>query len=161
MIIREAKVKEREQLFREAYKLWSKNRTFTQYCEENSKEDFYGTRYIIEAEGEIVSSLILLKLKEQYDCKVYGFGSVLTPSLHTGKGYASRLLKYCLEEIIEENSIVFLYSEINPSFYERFKFRILPPHLQKDKKAVCMVLCTDSIWDKIMEGSKACLPDYF
>jgi GNAT superfamily N-acetyltransferase len=161
MIIREAKVNEREELFREAYKFWSRNRTFKQYCEDNSKEDSYGTRYIIEGEGEIVSSMILLRLKELFDCKVYGIGSVLTHSLHTGKGYASRLLKYCLEEIIEENSIVFLYSEINPSFYERLAFRTLPPHLQKDKKAVCMVLCTEPIWEKIIDGPKNGIPDYF
>ncbi len=161
MNIRKAKPEERELLFKEAYKMWSKNRTFEQYCADNGKEDAYGTRYVIEHEGELVSSLILLNLKELYGCKVYGFGSVFTLPAHTGNGYATKLLKYCIEEITGENKIMLLYSKINPEFYEKLNFRILPPHLQKDKKAICMALCGEAVWSQLVDTSIGLIPDYF
>ena len=145
----------------EAYKVCSKNRTFEQYCADNHKEDAYGTRYVMEQDGKILCSLILLRLKEICGCKVYGFGSVLTPAEYTGKGYATGLLKYCIENIIEENPMVFLYSEINPAFYERFGFQALPPHLQKNDKAVCMALCSEMMWIRLLKAPAALIPDYF
>ncbi|MGB8455869.1 MAG: GNAT family N-acetyltransferase [Anaerocolumna sp.] len=161
MIIRQAKPGERGQLFKEAYKIWNKNRTFEQYCADNGKEDAYGTRYVLEHKGRIVSSLILLNLKELYGCKVYGFGSVLTSPAYTGNGYATKLLKYCIGEITDENKIFFLYSEINPEFYGKLDFRVLPPHLQKDKKAICMVLCGADMWKQLVDIPINLIPDYF
>ncbi|QHQ63490.1 GNAT family N-acetyltransferase [Anaerocolumna sedimenticola] len=161
MLIRQAKLSEREELFREAYKEWSKNRTFEQYKADNSKEDEFGVRYVIEEDGKIVSSLIMLNLKELFGYKVYGFGSVLTPLEFAGKGYATSLLNDCMGKIDRENSIIFLYSEINPVFYERLGFKILPSYLQKDKKAVCMALCKDIIWLKLQNTSINRIPDYF
>ncbi|WMJ86692.1 GNAT family N-acetyltransferase [Anaerocolumna sp. MB42-C2] len=161
MIIRQAKPSEREELFREAYKEWSKNRTFEQYKADNSKEDKYGIRYVAEENGHIVSSLIMLKFKELFGCKVYGFGSVLTPTEYAGNGYATKLLKYCIDNVNTEDSLILLYSEINPAFYARLGFRSLPVHLQKDKKAVCMVLCADSTWKKLENTSIDRIPDYF
>lgn len=161
MLIREAAPHERDELFLEGYKVWSKNRTFEQYCVDNSKEDACGTRYVMDQDGKILSSLILLRLKEIWGCKVYGFGSVLTSAEYTGKGYATSLIKYCIENITEENSILFLYSEINPVFYERFGFKALPPHLQKDSKAVCMALCSGKMWVRLLNAPAALIPDYF
>ena len=56
MIFRQARPEETDMLFREGYKVWSRNRTYAQYCEENRKEDAYGTRYVLEVDGEVVSS---------------------------------------------------------------------------------------------------------
>lgn len=161
MTIREATAHERMVLFREAYKVWSKKRTFEQYCADNGKEDAYGTRYVMEQDGKILTSLILLRLKEIWGCQVYGFGSVLTLSEHRGKGYATALLKHCIEMIRNEKSIVFLYSEINPVFYERLGFRALPPHLQHKGTAVCMVLCSEDIWIRLNKIKKDFIPAYF
>ncbi len=161
MIIRQAKPEEHELLFGEGYKVWSKNRTFEQYCADNSREDAYGTRYVMENNGEIVSSVILLKFKKLYGNKAYGFGSVLTFQGHTGNGYATELLKSCMKEIEEENRIIFLYSEINPAFYEKLNFRVLPPHLQKDTRAVCMALCGDNAWKQLLDTHVSLIPDYF
>jgi predicted acetyltransferase len=161
VLIREAAPHERDELFLEGYKVWSKNRTFEQYCVENRKEDSYGTRYVMEQDSKILSSLILLRLKEICGCKVYGFGSVLTPPEYSGRGYATGLLKYCIENITVNDSIVFLYSEINPAFYEKFGFKALPPHLQKNGKAVCMALCSGAMWVRLLKVPAAHIPDYF
>ena len=60
MVLREAKKEKVSDLFQQGYKVWSKGRTWEKYCADNSKEDAYGTRYVLECEGEIASSLILL-----------------------------------------------------------------------------------------------------
>ncbi|MCO5385207.1 MAG: hypothetical protein NHB14_04950 [Desulfosporosinus sp.] len=64
MIFRQALPQEINFIFSEGYKEWRKNRTFEQYCSDNAKEDVYGTRYVLDVDNEIVSSLIILKLKD-------------------------------------------------------------------------------------------------
>ena len=161
MLFRQAKQEEISELFREGYLAWPRNRTFDQYCNDNSKEDAYGTRYVIEEHGEIVSSLILQNLNSINGWKVYGIGSVLTPSTHKHKGYATELLKCCLEQSIDKGDMIFLYSEIAPSFYERFHFRVLPENLQKDQESICMVQCEDEIWKELLRMPVEMLPDHF
>lgn len=161
MIFRKAKQNEIEQLFQEGYQVWSKNRTFEQYCEDNSKEDAYGTRYVIEENGEVVCSLILLYLKSIKGRKVYGIGSVLTSETQKKKGYATELLKHTLLQNVEEGAMVFLYSEVAPSFYERFRFRVLPKDLQKETESICMVLCDDMIWGELVNSPISLIPDHF
>jgi len=161
MIFRQAKQEEIDQLFREGYKVWSKNRTFEQYCSDNRKEDAYGTRYVIEDNGEIVSSLILLTLKSIDSKLVYGIGSVLTPIIYKYKGYATELLKNCIQQMHVDASLVFLYSEIDPAFYERFNFRVLPAYLQKDADSICMVLCDDDSWQVLINSGIELIPDHF
>jgi predicted acetyltransferase len=161
MIFRQSKPEEVEELFKEAYKVWSKNRTFQQYCVDNSKEDAYGIRYVIEDKKEIVSSLILLNLESIKGRKVYGIGSVLTSPKHKRKGYATELLKSSIAKVNDEAAVIFLYSELEPSFYERFHFRALPKNLQKDKGSICMVLCDDIMWKELLSSSIDHIPDHF
>lgn len=161
MIFRQSKAEEIDKLFSEGYKVWSKDRSFEKYCDDNSKEDAYGTRFVLEDNGEIVSSLIWLDIKGMYSKKVCGIGSVLTPANYKNKGYATELLKNCLQQINTDNAIVFLYSEVNPAFYERFQFRVLPANLQKDAESICMALCDDDIWNELINGSIESIPDHF
>jgi len=160
MIFRKAKPDEIEGLFAEGYKVWSRNRTFEQYCADNSKEDAKGTRYVLENDGEIVSSLMLLKLNDFQGRKVYGIGSVLTPVQHSGKGYASILLKKSIETVSDE-TLIFLHSDIRPEFYRRFGFRPLPNQLQKKEGSICMLRCVEDIWGELMAASGAHVPSYF
>ena len=160
MIFRQARSNETAGLFEEGYKVWSKNRTFEQYCADNSKEDALGTRHVIESGGEIVSSIILLKLKDFRGNKVHGIGSVLTPEKHAGKGYATMLIKHCLNTV-SKDALIFLYSDINPQFYARFGFRALPSRFQKKDNSVCMLRCNGDIWKDLLATSVAHIPNYF
>ena len=161
MIFRQAKKEEIDQLLSEGYKVWSKGRTIEQYFSENRKEDDFGIRYIIEDDEVIISSLILLTLKSINNKKVYGIGSLLTPPAYKHKGYASALLKNCLQQIYIDTSLIFLYSEIDLSFYKRYNFRMLPPNLQKDADSICMVLCNDDMWSVLISNGIALIPDHF
>ncbi|MCB8814650.1 GNAT family N-acetyltransferase [Desulfosporosinus shakirovi] len=160
MIFRQALPQERNFIFSEGYKEWSKNRTFDQYCSDNAKEDVYGTRYVLDVDSEIVSSLIMLKLKDIAGKKAYGIGSVLTPKIHAGQGYATELLKNCLQKE-KEDSFIFLFSDINPEFYKRFNFKILPSKFQRYEKSVCMVYCNDVSWNELLNCSIDSIPNYF
>lgn len=161
MLFRQALKEETMSLFEEGYKEWQKGRTFEQYCADNGKEDAYGTRYVVEDGGVAVSSLILLRLKEMKNKKAYGIGSVLTPKIYAGKGYASFLLKNCIKLIEDEDCLLFLFSDIDPKFYEKFKFRALPASLQKYKKSVFMVYCSDESFEALSTCAIESLPDYF
>jgi predicted acetyltransferase len=160
MIFRQAKSREIDSILDEGYKVWSKGRTRERYLEDNREEDAYGARYIIEESGVIVSSLILLRLKQVCNRETCGIGSVLTPSIHMHRGYATSLITSCLEHITDREGYIFLYSEIAPSFYEKFGFIVLPPALQKSK-APCMVLCGEKAWSELTNLSVDQIPDYF
>jgi len=161
MIFRQADQEEISLLFKQGYQEWSKNRTFEQYCIDNSKEDALGTRYVMEKNGEIVSSTIVIRLEKINEREVYGIGSVLTPQNHRGNSYAAELLRNCLNLVYEDNNIIFLYSDINPSFYEKMNFRILPTPLQKYEKSICMVLCKDEVWYELLNCTVHLIPNYF
>jgi predicted acetyltransferase len=161
MIYRQAKREEIDLILSEGYKVWSKNRTKEQYFAENRKEDEFGTRYIIEDDGEIVSSLILLSFKSIGSKEVYGIGSVLTPPAFKHKGYATALLQNCIQEISVDTALIFLYSEIDPAFYARYDFRVLPTDLQKDADSICMVLCDDAMWKVLLTGGTKLIPNHF
>ncbi len=160
MIFRQARGDEIEGLFAEGYKVWSRNRTFRQYFDDNSREDANGIRYVLENDGEIVSSLMLLKLNDFQGLKVYGIGSVLTPKRHQGNGYASILVKKSIDTV-DSDALIFLHSDIKPEFYRRFGFRALPSRYQKKESSVCMLRCNSDIWDELMAASSIHVPSYF
>lgn len=161
MIFRQAKKEEKKLLLMQGYNQWPKNRSFEQYCIDNAKEDTCGIRYVVEESGEIVSSLAMLQLGIISGRTAYGIASVLTPQVHTGKGYASELIKKCITTKSDRNTPIFLYSEISPAFYERFGFRVLPQKLQKRVNSPLMVLCGDDVWTQLMECTREDMPDYF
>ncbi len=161
MIFRQANKEERPLLFQEGYKEWSKNRTFEQYCIDNGKEDAIGKRYVIEKDGEIVSSAIIIRLRNINGKDSYGFGSIVTSEKHRGKGYGIELIKNCINLIYTDNTIIFLYSDINTSYYEKLSFRILPNILQKYEKSVCMAYCKVDIWDELLNAKIDVIPNYF
>lgn len=161
MIFRKAREEERNLLFEQGYAEWSKNRSFAQYCTDNRKEDAYGTRYVLENDGDILCSAILLEFKDYQERKVFGIGSVLTPPKYRGKGYARVLLKNCFNLVLDEQSMIFLYSDIDPSFYAKLNFRLLPPQLQKYERSPCMVLCSDEVWHEYLACNEPRVPNYF
>ena len=64
-------------------------------------------------------------------------------------------------QISVDTSLVFLYSEIDPAFYERYNFRVLPPDLQKDAHSICMVLCDDDMWSVLITSGIDLIPNHF
>ncbi len=161
MIFREARPDEIPELLAEAYPVWQRGRTFAQYCADNRKEEAYGTRYVLEKDGEVVSSLIWLWPECRLPRKVFGIGSVVTPPRFRGHGYASEMLMHCLRMADLSTDIVLLYSDVDPAFYERFAFRALPAALQSKADSVFMALCDEAGWIELLSSPIEALPEYF
>lgn len=105
--------------------------------------------------GNLVSSLIVYELNPNQ----YGIGSIATPLDLRNKGYASSLISDVIH-IIENKSpdgIIFLYSDIEPEFYERFNFIRMPALTQRYKTTTCMARGKDV--DRILD--KVHTPEYF
>lgn len=160
MIFREARKSEFSGILKEGYVVWNKGRTLEQYCADNRKEDAYGTRYVVEDGGRIVSSLILLRLGKIFDRQAVGIGSVITPPEFRHKGYAAELMKNTVQ-LAGSGDITFLYSEVLPAFYEAFGFRVLPSNMQKDPDSICMVRCETPVFERLLASGIALLPDHF
>jgi len=161
MIIREARPAEIRQILTEGHRCWHKERSFEQYSIDNRKEEEYGTRYVVEVNGQVASSLILLRFGQIRTCPVYGIGSVLTVPGFEKKGYASELIKAVLQQLDLKKALIFLYSEINPLFYEKLGFHILPDRLQKKATCSCMVICQEEALEFLIKAELKDIPDYF
>ncbi|WKY48139.1 ADP-ribosylglycohydrolase family protein [Eubacteriaceae bacterium ES3] len=162
LVVREAYQDEINKIIKEGYKHFPKDRSLEEYMSDNSQEDAYGNRYVLENKGEILCSLIILRLKSIAGLPVFGIGSLITHDNLTGKGYATTLLKTCISQIeIKSDGYIFLYSDIRPEFYQKLFFKILPQTLQKIEKSTCMVRCGEANWEKLLSVSCESIPEYF
>jgi predicted N-acetyltransferase YhbS len=126
-------------IFRMSFDVWGQG-SLEDYFEECQTSPKYarGVWYVLEAEdGDLVSSLIVYQLSAGQ----YGIGSIATPLPLRRQGYASKLVSEILEHIEQESpgAVIFLYSDIDPAFYERFKFQQIPKSAQRDPTTTCMV----------------------
>jgi predicted N-acetyltransferase YhbS len=116
--------------------LWSGTRSYDQYV-----GDFraiaasgFGKRRFrtlgFEVDGVTVSSC--KRYQRELRCgertfSAAGIGAVFTPPAHRGKGYATAFLGALLDaERRNGTDLVFLFSDIHPSFYERLGFVRVP-----------------------------------
>lgn len=124
-------------------------------CHANTKYK-EGTWYVLSKDNHLVSSLVVYKFAEDE----FGFGSIATPPPLRKMGYASILIRDVITKVEAEvqSSNIFLYSDIDPQFYDKFNFVSLPPMTQKYKTTTCMVR-SQSPEKYFKEITK--IPDYF
>jgi predicted acetyltransferase len=115
-----------------------------------------GTWYVLADDIQIFSSLIVYSLAEGQ----LGIGSISTPISLRKQGHASQLLSEVIHhiEVGYPGATIFLYSDIEPKFYEKFKFVQLPPIAQRYKTTVCMVRGQNN--EKLF-SDKLLTPEYF
>lgn len=157
MLLREAAPKEKSYLYTLGYQEWPKKRTLEQYIKDNQKEESYGTRYVLANEqNQITASLMMLSLNDG----LFGIGSVVVPLEFRGQGFGKKLLKSCmaLMEQTRPNAAFMLYSEIDPGYYEKLGFQVLPDHCQRYSEGICMVKANRCRYQAIL---KQTIPDYF
>ena len=124
-------------------------------CHANTKYK-EGTWYILSKNDQLVSSLVVYK----FAVDEFGFGSIATPPPLQKMGYASILINDVIAKIEAQRPSpnIFLYSDIDPHFYEKFNFVSLPPKTQKYKTTTCMVRSQtpETYFHEIAK-----IPDYF
>lgn len=139
MEIRKAKKEEFDQIFMMGFDVWSEGSSENDYLTECQTSSKYrkGTWYVLSDDLKLISSLIVY----DFGNNILGIGSISTPRSLRKKGYASKLISGVIKEI-EKSSFgcsIFLYSDIEANFYEKFNFVKLPDNLQRYKTTTCMV----------------------
>jgi predicted N-acetyltransferase YhbS len=119
-------------VWREALDIESYLRT----CRESKK--YQGGRwFVLEAEGRLVSSMIVYSGGFALPVNSLGFGSIATHPQSRGQGFGSSLISGVIElQICHAASAIYLHSDIAPAFYEGFGFL---PLSESRPGAMCMV----------------------
>jgi GNAT superfamily N-acetyltransferase len=140
------------------YDAWGEGRPPEQFVADYAidKNHVRGVRYLLEVPtGNPVANLNTLRFSQG----LVGIASLSVDPKHRRKGYASALVRAVMELFRMENPGVrfVLFSEVNPTMYERLGFRRLPHEHQHHLPSVAMVT-GDSPLD---EHETRFLVDYF
>ncbi|MBY0412812.1 MAG: GNAT family N-acetyltransferase, partial [Bdellovibrionales bacterium] len=154
IIATKAMPSEYEQIFMMGYDVWADGVSKTDYlklCIDSPKYN-KGQWYVLKDGDLLLSSLIVYQFSEN----TFGIGSIATPNYLRKKGFAANLISKVIEKL--ENGVnpnaIFLYSDIDPNFYEKFGFTKLPQSYQRYKTTICMVRSLDL-------NSEFQVPEYF
>ncbi|CCO49769.1 conserved hypothetical protein [Vibrio nigripulchritudo SOn1] len=107
------------------YDTWSQNKTKDEYliqCSESKKYQS-GVWYVLLDNDRLISSLIVYSSGFSLPIDSYGIGSISTENSLRNKGFASFLIDKVVNELLSNRSSIFLHSDIDYSFYEKFGFR--------------------------------------
>lgn len=121
------------------FDVWSEGSSENDYlkgCQASTKY-LKGTWYVLSEELKLFSSLIVY----DFGNNILGIGSISTPPSLKKNGYASKLISGVISELEKSFSgcTIFLYSDIEAGFYEKFNFVKPPAGLQRYKTTTCMV----------------------
>ena len=139
-MIRSAQKTEMIEIYMMGFDVWSESITEDEYlqsCRE-SKKYSQGSWKVLEKDGALVSSLITYKLKSDW----IGIGSIATPTKLRCRGFSAELITGIIDNLksLSTVSTIFLFSDINPSYYHRFGFCALEDKHQTKKNTVLMGL---------------------
>lgn len=155
--IREAAQSELDQIFMMGFDVWAEGSVedYILECRDSPKYK-RGTWFVLLEDERLVSSLILYDL----GANEFGIGSIATSEKFRNKGYASRIIKDVIQRIENKNpaAVFFLYSDINPEFYEKFSFFKLSVTTQRYKTTTCMIRGQNI--EKYFSDKKF-IPEYF
>ncbi len=159
MQIREPNPSELDDVYRMGFDVWGDGQSIGDYlkgCRASPKYKKGAWFVLVDQEGTLYSSLIAYSLSQN----TTGIGSIATPPPLRKRGHASLLIAGVLERFEKEGfKKTFLFSDIDPSFYEKLGFSALPEHLQKHSGSVCMIR-GESI-EAITQDPLFSLPGYF
>lgn len=148
-----------DEIFRLGKDVWGTNIDETDYIRDCHTSIKYqsGEWYVLENENKIVAATILYRLK--YD--IYGIGSLATRIDLRNKGFGSLLLKqltFLLKSKMRAKAI-YIWSDIDPLFYEKIGFTKLPKKFQLVPSSSCMVLTDDLLFLESLSTIE--VPKYF
>lgn len=115
-----------DEIYSMGYDAWGEGSLYSDYLIECRTSTKYksGTWYVLNVDGENVSSCILYNISD----KVIGIGSLATKSEKRKLGYGALLIKKVLAK--NEADTYFLWSDISPSYYEKIGFAVVDQKLQ-------------------------------
>lgn len=138
--VREPTASEFDAIYKMGFDVWSDGNTLDEYlydCRDSVKYR-QGRWTVLEKNGILVSSLLI----HSFGNNIFGIGSIATSPTHRKFGHASKLIEAVLKNLQEQQNakLIYLYSDINPEFYQRFGFVQLPNEQQQYSTSTCMAL---------------------
>lgn len=122
------------------FDVWSGSATVEEYLNScrDSKKYSQGRWIVLEKDGALLSSLIIYDWNKEWA----GIGSIATTKELRRQGFAAELISGVITQLKSstELSTVFLFSDINPAYYNRFGFEALEAKYQSNSDAVLMGL---------------------
>jgi N-acetylglutamate synthase-like GNAT family acetyltransferase len=152
-----------DEIYMMGYDVWAEGASVEAYLADcrNSPKYKTGSWYkLVSESGDMLASMIVYPMEQIAGRSVCGFGSVATHKAQRRKGYAHTMLELANSDC-QNYDAIFLYSDINPEYYEKLNFVSLPDSLQAYPESVCMVKTQDaSLADELLQDPSA-LPTYF
>lgn len=127
-----ASIDEKNQAFAQVHEVWPHDPDPSLHLQKRlaSVQHNRATWFVIEEAGRVVCSLGAYPFRlfgPDEDRAARAFGAVFTPEDQRGKGHAARLIRWVTEHYAAEGTLDFvLYSDIDPTYYQKLGFQILP-----------------------------------
>ena len=164
MIVRPAKQGDMPSVHLMAHDTWGEGRTRDEHVALCLTLPKYakGRWFVLEINGAPVSSLICYRNAFGLPENIMGIGSVATTPASRKKGLASFLTTEVMERLSEDDGIdgFFLYSDVNPSMYEKLGFVKLPKDMQRYERSAAMIRPVKKSL-RLLVGGDFKVPDYF
>ncbi len=142
MFTREGVPEDLETIFMMGFDTWHNGMSQRRYLNELMSSSKYpqGQWYVLENEGELVSSLIVYRQGFDLLPECWGVGSVATPPALRRRGYAEKMIRHVigLARRAEVRGI-YLFSGVGTGYYGKFGFECVEA-AQPEGQAPCMVL---------------------
>lgn len=164
MPIRTASASELDAVYRMGFDVWGEGLTLDAYlagCRASPKYAA-GTWWVSTgADGVPLSSLLAHEIALPSGPAAVGLGSIATPPEQRGRGHASRLIAEVIRRREESGAeVFFLFSDIDPAFYERFGFQALGP-CPKKPDSILMARASRERLEGLLSDPRFVAPDYF
>lgn len=129
MIIRKPTADEMNCVFMMGYDTWGEGQAKSDYLTECHASPKYkkGFWHVLDNGEQIVSSLITYQNNFGLADRCYGIGSISTHPKFRKMGHASFLIRGVIQQIETAGAAaIYLFSDIDPRFYETFGFLLAP-----------------------------------
>lgn len=164
MTVRTASATELEAVYRMGYDAWGEGLALDAYLAACRASPKYaaGVWWVLAGEdGRLESSLLAHEIPLPSGAPAAGLGSIATPPELRGRGHASRLIAEVIRRREESGAeVFFLFSDIDPAFYERFGFQALGT-CPKKPDSILMARARRERLEGLLRDPRFAAPDYF
>lgn len=163
--IRPARKSELADIYRMGFDTWGRGRTLESYLKTcHSSKKYAGGRWIVLCSDDTpTSSALVHDFPAWGELVIRGIGSMATFPDKRRHGFGTRLLEQLTGFLAEQEdaSVIFLYADIGPHFYEKRGFRPLEKRHQHQPGSVIMSWQSPKCSKNIFNEYEKRIPPYF
>lgn len=148
------------------YDAFSKDESPDEYLKRcRNRSDYSEGNWFVFVDGKnkIVSSMVLYFIETGTPIKACGLATIATNPQFRGRGFASLFIPKMIKlwRSMVSTDLFFLYSDIEPDFYKKLKFKTAGDSFQKYLPSVFMVYDDKNLWDFEKNIPEIIIPEYF